>query len=138
MTIAIDIALYIVSGWGSQYREGIMRKVIENRQAGRTAYSLPAQLPDVDGFVAWPWCHDIGKIVELRQVGGLWESFLIADCPHDQATRNWMTGNGILVEVDYATALRWDVVGRAAPIEQRVTYTRYKPMDFLWEAKSEH
>jgi len=87
---------------------------------------LPKDLPDVDGFVAVEDCSRIGDIVYVRFEGGLWESFLIADCSGSRETSRWMDRNGIGFEVDYATAVRWDTVGYGADVEilvgQRIGY----------------
>lgn len=88
MTLAIARA--ILTGWASQYRPHLMEEVVRNRQAGRAIPMLPQALPQVAGFVAWPFCEDVGQVVELRIEGGPWERYLIADCPHDDATQAWM------------------------------------------------
>ena len=44
------------------------------------------------------------------------ERFLVSDCAGDQRTRDWMAWNNIPVELDYATAARWNAVGRGARV----------------------
>jgi len=118
----------IESGWASQYAPGRMLEVVRNRQRGCCGrYSLPAVLPDVDGFIAVAEREDIGRLFYLRPVGGEWELFLAADCAGlADGGYSWMKRGNILAEVDYATALRWGTVGRGirvemmrAPVERR-------------------
>lgn len=118
MNIIITIVI-IASGIASQYAPGVMESVIAVRQAGRTAYTLPAQLPSVDGYIAVLDCAEIGNIWTLRNTeSGAVERFLVADCAGDDATREWMQRGSVLVEVDAATARRWDAVGRGVRVER--------------------
>lgn len=138
MTQVLIIILTIISGWASQYRPGKMSEVVDNRQQGRAVPMLPQALPSVAGFIAWPYCGDIGEVVELRIEGGPWLGYLIADCPHDRATQRWMLDNDILVEFSGKTAARWGFVERGVRIERRVTTTRNKDFGFLIERRNEH
>ncbi|MBU2051218.1 MAG: hypothetical protein KKH61_19900 [Gammaproteobacteria bacterium] len=103
-----------------------MEQVIHNRTSGNAWVSLPTPLPAVDGYVAVPDCSRLGKLVYLRY-SGPWETFLVADCAMPKGTDGayeWMTENGIGVEVDYETAVRWGIVGRGARVEiGRITDT---------------
>jgi hypothetical protein len=115
--IKLFLAFFVLtSGVASQYAEGRMTEVIRVRQTRPVAYPLPTELPSVDGYIAVLDCSQIGSIWHIRH-NGVVESFLVVDCAGDTATRQWMTRNNILVEVDAATARRWDVVGRGAQIE---------------------
>jgi hypothetical protein len=42
---------------------------------------------------------------------------LVADCAGPDGTAEWMTANGILLEIGYKTAQRWGVVGRGIKVE---------------------
>ena len=123
--------MVILSGIASQYAPGVMEGVVAVRQSGATVADLPHDLPDVDGFVAVKDCDDIGEVIWLRPAGAdEWESFLVADCanPADGADL-WMERNGILVEVDYNTAVRWGTVGKGINVEMLVfikTSRRYQ------------
>jgi hypothetical protein len=102
------------TGTASQYAPGIMQSVIRMRQAGLAARgNLPKELPEVDGFIAVENCGAIGHVWFIEYKGKS-ESFLVVDCAGDLSTRQWMQRNHISVEVDYETAVRWGVVGRAA------------------------
>ena len=90
-------------GTASQYGPGVMELVIQNRQVIK---SLPRELPQVDGYIAVYNCNHIGSVWRINN-----ERFLVADCAGDDSTRWWMWWNGIDVEVDYQTALRWHTVG---------------------------
>jgi hypothetical protein len=102
-------------GVASQYAPGVMELVVRVRQAGRTARDLPADLPDVDGFVAAVSCADIGQVWTVVY-GERVERMLVADCSGHTATTRWMQRNRILAEVDGKTAKRWGVVGRGAKV----------------------
>jgi len=85
-----------------------MESVIRVRQSGRTRMGLPAELPEVDGYIAVEKCSQIGEIWYLRPEGGEGvESFLVVDCSGSIKTSEWMMRNNILVEVDWGTVLRW-------------------------------
>jgi hypothetical protein len=112
---AIVSALLLLScsvGTASQYGRGVMERVVKTRQAGLTAYNLPATLPVVDGYIAVMNCNDIGQVWSVNG-----EKMLASDCAGSQATRNWMAWNNIPIEVDYLTALRWNTVGRGKQAE---------------------
>ena len=113
LTIAIMIA--------SQYAQGGMERVIANRQAGRTAVSLPADLPRVDGYAAAKECSEIGSVILLRPVGAdRWDRLLVVDCAvrdDSDGTRTWMDRKGVIAEVDHETALRWGTVGKLIKVE---------------------
>ncbi len=112
----------------SQYALGVDLRVIRVRQTpGKTAMTLPAQLPSTDGYLAVMDCSEIGNIWYLQHESSeVIESFLVIDCAGHVETRQWMTRNNIIGEVDYQTAVRWDVVGIGAKVE-RITYEwRYK------------
>jgi hypothetical protein len=126
MKTTITLALYIISGLASQYRPGIMPEVVANRQAGRTLHSLPSPLPPGTVPVAWPYCEEIGRVIELRIEGGPWFPAIAADCPGDWVTELWMSRNNVLVEFPGELAQREGFVGRIVGVEQRVSATRDK------------
>jgi hypothetical protein len=115
--------LVFLTGTASQYAPGLMEKVVANRQAGRTAYDLPDPLPEVDGYAAVLDCEEIGSVWLVRPQGGEWERLLVADCAGSQLRADgltggeWMRANGVLLEVDYRTAVRWNTVGRGIGVE---------------------
>jgi hypothetical protein len=89
---------------------------------------LPAGLPAVDGYVARPEGSEIGSIVYLRPEGQAeWERFLVVDCGGRNDRRasdglsgyEWMIRHGILVEVGFPTAVRWNTVGRLIRVEMK-------------------
>lgn len=116
------ISLTIITGIASQYAPGVMEQVISTRQAGLARATLPAGLPPVAGYVAVIDCSRIGEVVWLRPVGETgWEPFLVTDCANPaDGSDVWMTQNGILVEVDYNTAVRWSTVSHGIAIEMMV------------------
>ena len=118
MTNAL-LLFVVVTGIASQYAPGVMQEVIAVRQAGRTSYSLPANLPDVDGYIALLEPDLIGQIVYVRPVGTHpWRSMLVVDCAgHADGGHRWMLRNGIIAEVDHQTAKAWGTLGRGIEIE---------------------
>ena len=106
----------ISTGWASQYAPGVMDKVIVNRQAWD---QIPDEIDQYDGFVAGRYPDEIGKAVWIRPVGtDEWELFLVVDCAGiADGGLAWMKRSGVLYEVDYQTAVRWDTVGRGIKIE---------------------
>ena len=113
----------LLTGTASQYDPGVFEIVITNRQARRTEFNLPAVLPQTDGFIAVENCEDIGQIWYIQSPTGRWESFLVADCagpqlrPDGLTAAEWMRNNNIVVEVDGATAERWDTVGAGIGVQ---------------------
>lgn len=98
----------------SQYSQGTMEMVVSNRGMDGIY---------ADGFIAVRDCKHIGKVMWLRPIGQMdWERFVVADCsmpPGTDGAYEWMTDNRIVGEVDYETAVRWGVVGRAARVQVR-------------------
>jgi len=108
------LVITIASGWASQYDVGVMERVIPIQQHYG---ALPVSLPQVNGYIAVRDCAQMGQIWLIRPQNGNWERFLVADCAGSQETRDWMTKNRILVEVDGKTARRWKIVGVGIRIE---------------------
>jgi hypothetical protein len=131
----ITLVLYILIGWVSQYRPGLMSEVVVNRQAGKTIYDLPSPLPQGAIPIAWPYCREIGSLVELRIEGGPWMQAIIADCPHNDEVQSWMLDNSILCEIPGSLAYELGAVGKIAKAERRITVTREKDFSFLLEEK---
>ncbi len=110
------LALFM-SCMASQYDPGVMSRVVSVRQSGVTAMNLPDPLPQTDGIIAVEDCSRIGEIVWMRHDGRGWESFLVADCSGHVETSEWMLRDDICVEVDYATAVRWNTAGHGAAVD---------------------
>lgn len=106
------------TGIASQYGRGVMQQVISYRVSRN---QIPANLTRYDGFVAVPYAADIGREYWIRPVGSdEWELFLAVDCGGVRdGGQQWMLRNGILVEVGWETARRWQTLGRAIEIEMR-------------------
>lgn len=139
LSMAGVLFLVILAGVGSQYSPGVMEQVVANRQAGDAWVSLPAELPDVDGYIAVADCAELGQVWWIRprdsacvgqpgcelgggcEVGprpGQWERHLVVDCAApDDGTLEWMAANNVVLEVSYETAERWQVVGRGVGID---------------------
>jgi hypothetical protein len=128
MINAMLILTVVTTGaWASQYAQGVMPRVVKTRQAGLTSMDLPHRLPAVHGYVASRYCDDIGKIIYLRPEDCedcRFERFLIADCAGPDGALDWMLRNNIIAEIDYATAVRWNTVGRGIKVELAVETER--------------
>ena len=100
----------------SQYSPGTMEAVAAHRGIESGA----------DGYLAVRDCEFIGMNVWLRPLGQEhWEHFVVVDCsmpPGTDGAYEWMTTNNIVGEIDYETASRWGVVGRAARVQVRNGY----------------
>jgi hypothetical protein len=109
------LVLSLVTGVASQYAPGVMDRVVETRQRWD---QIPADVSDYDVFVAVESCDLVGEERLIRREGTKeWETALITDCSGHTETSQWMWRNNIIVEVDYRTALRWDVVGYGVEVE---------------------
>jgi len=94
-------------GVSSYYAKGIMEQVVENRGLSMNGYH---------GAVALMMCGDIGKSVWIkRSTAATFQGpYLVADCSgKNHLYFNVMTG--IVVEVDYHTAVRWGIPGNNLP-----------------------
>ena len=97
----------------SQYSEGMMLQVIENRQSGNAWVSLPEVLPRTDGYIAVLDCAELENVWWVENPDGVWESMLIVDCARkNDGTPEWFLENNVAMEVDYQTAERWGTVGK--------------------------
>lgn len=111
-------------GIASQYAPGVSQSVIHVRQTRNVSRPLPLQVPSVDGFLAVRDCDRIGEVWHLRPINGKVESFWVIDCAGSRETRDWMDRNGIIGEVDYETAARWNTIGRGIEVERIVIIDR--------------
>jgi len=103
-------------GIASQYSQGMMQQAIVYRQRHN---HVSRDLIQYDGFIAVLEANDIGREYWIRPTGARhWEKFLAVDCAGiADGGYAWMINNGIIAEVDYASAKRWGVVGRGVEIE---------------------
>lgn len=97
----------ILEGRGSYYAHGVMDGVIKNRQRHG---SLPAELPDVVGYIAILQCDRVGLVYEVRHgEEGPWEPFLVTDCAGiADGGAAWMVDGGWVAEFDFETLVRWE------------------------------
>lgn len=110
--ISLLSLFHITYGQAAYYSDGVFEDVIRMRQAGNTAMSLPRELPPVIGYVATPYCEEVGDQVWLYHRGELAGPYLVADCCISiNGDCERMGKKGIVVEVDWNTAQRWKVVG---------------------------
>lgn len=110
-------------GIGSQYAPGVMERTVRIRQhPGRTAYDLPAILPDVDGFIAVADCSRIGQLATMTYAG-VTSRVLVVDCAGKTDKRKsdglsgyqWMKNFGIVLEMNRDLAEKLGIpVGRGA------------------------
>lgn len=88
------------AGYLSAYSPGVMRRVIEVRQARAAHPPLPAALPPVDGYAAVLHCAHVGSLAELAKDDEQ-ALVLIVDCAAP-ASYEWMLETPIAAEVDAA------------------------------------
>lgn len=111
--LVASLGLCVEAGSAAYYADGVMERVVAVRQAGWTAGPLPAELPPVIGFVARPFCNEIGDRVWLWHGSEGWRGpYLVSDCCNElEGHCRVMLRKGIIVEVDHNTAARWGVLG---------------------------
>ena len=89
-------------GWLSGYSPGLMEIVIQNRQDGLAYRSLPAILPDVDGYAAVLHCQHVGETATIRRDDQTWK-VLVTDCAGPPPGGwEWMESGPFAAEVDAA------------------------------------
>jgi len=92
----------VVVGIADSYAPGVMETVAIN--TGRSYGS------EYIGAVALILCTDIGDTVWLRRPGGDFEGpYYVMDCARPIDIYGMIVYSGIVVEVDYNTAVRWGV-----------------------------
>ena len=103
-------------GTASQYAQGVMPHVIQYRQRH---HQIPLDLSLYSGFIAVLDADNIGREYWVRPVNSsTWELFLAVDCAGiADGGYAWMVNSGIIAEIDYASALRWDTVGYGIEVE---------------------
>jgi hypothetical protein len=106
MTAVIALTL-AVTGTATYYADGVMADVVEYRQhVGQLA-----PCPECVGYVALLDPAHIGKRVWLKVPGRELEGpFLVADCAQ-RAHMARLVRSGWAVDVDWATAQRWQMAG---------------------------
>ncbi len=112
----------IARGWAAHYSPRVMDRVLYNRTHPETG--VP-QLPPFDpdryvGYVARPFCEEVGQEVWLDFGEGWVGPFLVADCAQAK-DRDHILARGIVVELDYESAVRYGVAPRGG---RRVTVGR--------------
>ena len=114
-------------GWSSHYSPNIMEATVYVRQGFN---HIPENLDSWDGFIARPHCSEIGSTYWIRKQGSEnYEKFLVTDCAvrdNSVGALSWMTVNNILVEFDYKTAERWDILWGGFGIEMLSNYEYVK------------
>jgi hypothetical protein len=87
-------------GIAVSYAPGVMEEVARNTGRLYDGYA---------GAVALELCADVEDSVWLRRPGHDWEGpFLVIDCARPEDLYGNIVYDGIVVEVDYNTAVRWD------------------------------
>jgi len=110
LALITSLGLRFETGHAAYYAKGRMMEVVRVRQAGWTAGDLPVELPPCIGFVAT--CGEIGSQVWLYHASeGLRGPYLVADCCNQMEGHcARMHKRGIVAEVDWNTARRWQVL----------------------------
>lgn len=124
------LLILLLSGIASQYAPGKMQEVIHTRQIVSTSHPLPTQLPQVDGYIAVADPSLIGEQLLVCPEQLPCRLMLVVDCAGIQdGGLSWMNSNGIVLEMDYASAVAWNTVGRGLKVNvYRRQYVRhYEP-----------
>ena len=111
ITLLLSLSL-CTTGTLSQYSERPTLEVIANRSVvGRAAYTLPDNWREYDGLIAVKDCADLGNVYHIYWQGH-YARVLAFDCSGHASTKAWMTRNGVLGELDFYTARRWNMLGK--------------------------
>lgn len=125
--IALTSLFHVTYGHAAYYSEGVFKEVIQMRQSGNTAMSLPREVPPVIGFVATPYCSEIGSKVWIWHEGEFAGPYWVADCcVRDNGDCERMRKKSIVAEVDYWTANRWKKIG-FGPKSINIAVVRFTP-----------
>lgn len=113
--ITLIVAVACSMGTLSQYDRPSTDEVLHNRSvSGQTAHMLPDKRDGVTGYIAVYECERIGQVVTVSWSVHV-ETLMVFDCAGDDETRQWMKQWNVIGEVDYYTARRWGMLGRAMP-----------------------
>lgn len=94
---------HVVAGWWSQYAQQPTDMMV--------AYH-GFDWSDVTGYIAVPDCGRVGDYAYIRVNDGPWERVRVFDCMGDEGDISWWKQHNLIGEIDYYTALRYDVVGK--------------------------
>ncbi len=109
--VALILAATCLMGTLSQYAQTSTDAVLQNRSVfGQTAYTLPEKRANVTGYIAVYDCARIGEVVTVSWANHV-EDLMVFDCAGDDETRQWMTNENVIGEVDFYTAQRWGMLG---------------------------
>ena len=116
--LLLAATMLTATGYASRYDPGVFETVVNHRFAnGWWRNEPPADWNMVAGYAATTDCGQVGKVVLMRPAGATtWERVLVADCPGDGSTLDWMLANNIAVELDYNLFTRW-ADGHGVPLE---------------------
>ena len=83
------------------YNPNVMERVAAYRQL---------ECAECVGTVAVPDCGQLGERIWLERDGGVEGPFLVVDCAAEE-DRERLTQRGLVAEVDWLTAQRWQMFG---------------------------
>ena len=117
----------LVIGVAVSYAPGVMERVAKNTGRSYEGYI---------GAVALELCSDVGKSVWLKRPGYDFEGpFLVIDCAKPEDLYGNVVYEGIAVEVDYNTAVRWGTFVTIGTVVSKLPPDQItgEPRDFrLW------
>lgn len=122
-------SVYLV-GQATYYSDGVMETVAVNRGhiASPDLYGAWLQVNGLTGAIAGNRAGDLGRRVWIHGPDGLEGPFLVIDCaqrgPHYEARE----AAGRVIEVDYPTAVAWDMAG---PIPVVVLFSEPERMETI-------
>jgi len=109
-TLIVPQVAPTMRGYASRYDSGVMEGVVNYRyETGYWRTPPPENVSDIAAYIAVQDCNAVGRVAEVRPVGGPWVMALVADCAQrdDPITQGFFTDNGIIMELDYETFTAW-------------------------------
>ena len=100
------------TGWASYYNEVPTVATIEARL--EMGHITTADLLWANSLIAVADCGMIGDRVTIQIDGGELRNAIVFDCAGNDGTVEWMESSGIIVEVDYYTAMDYGMIDRGA------------------------
>lgn len=120
-TLIVSQVAPTMRGYASRYDSGVMEGVVNYRyETGYWRTTPPENVSTISAYIAVADCAMVGRVVEVRPVGGPWEMALVSDCAGADGTPEWMAVNNVVMELDYPTFTRWaDAYGVPLEVEMR-------------------
>jgi hypothetical protein len=115
----------LATGYTSTYAPGVFEKVIVNRQAGLTAYTVGNIPSYIDGYIAVEDCSLINREV-LACFDNSCRHLLVVDCASNES-KLWMQQTNIIGEINPELFYKYKLDGIALEMDlYLIKYSGYK------------